>query len=249
MRCVCILNEKGGVGKTTLCAYLVWHFVEAGKRVLAIDLDQQGNLTHTLGNYQASVTAAGLFTPDSTIKPVGQLTVVKADEDLMKVELALDNEVPAAFRANVLAAAEHFDLCVIDTPPSLGVRVIAGLITADSTVAPIDLGEYSVIGIQRVIEFHTRVSEHFDIPPPEFLGIIASRYDTRSPRERALFEQLQMEAGNIPLFPAHVTKRDAYARSSTDRVPAWKQTGTAAREATAEIRSVMDEFSRRLGIM
>ena len=253
MRSILCWNSKGGVGKTTLCAYLIWHSIKSGSRVLAIDLDQQANLSHTLGDtdeaIRASVSGTDLFLPGTAIdhSPSGKLTLVTADDAIGDIEQTRDESVPMAFRDNVVAASQHFDLCVIDTPPSLGVRVVAGLITADYTVAPIDLGEYSLIGIKRVLDFQAQVAEHFGITPPQFLGIIASRYDTRSPRERAIYEQLLQEAESIPLFPHYITKRDAYARSSTERVPAWEMTGTAAREATAEIRTVMREFARRMG--
>jgi chromosome partitioning protein len=246
MKALCVLNEKGGVGKTTLCAYLIWHFVEAGKRVLAIDLDQQANLTHTLG--QANLGAAGLFVPGTRIKREGHLTVIGSDTELLEIEQSRDEGVPLAFRQNVMAVAGCYDLCVIDTPPSLGIRVVAALITADATVAPIDLGDYSIIGIQRVMDFQAKVAEHFQMPQPEFLGLIASRYDRKSPRERSIYEQLLGEAASISMFPHHVTKRDAYARSASERIPAWKMIGTAAREASAEMRVVMGEFARRLDV-
>jgi chromosome partitioning protein len=249
MKIVCVATEKGGVGKTTLCAYLAWYFSTSGKRVLAIDLDQQGNLGHTLGaeTNTASPTALDLFEPMTAIPPLpSPITLIKSDPDLLDIEQTRDESVPTAFRQNVVAASQNFDLCVIDTPPSLGVRVVAGLISSDYSVAPIDMGEYSLIGIQRVMDFQGQVAAHFGMDPPEFLGILPSRYDTRSPRERAIYEQLVNESESIPLFPHYVTKRDAYARSSTEKIPAWEMSGTAAREAAAEMRVVMREFERRL---
>jgi chromosome partitioning protein len=247
MKIICCLNEKGGVGKTTLCAYLIWHFLGAGERVLAIDLDAQANLSHTIGDSLAGVSAAELFVPDTRIEPAGPLTVIKSSDDVVDVEQTRDDTVPLAFRDNIAAAAGDFDLCVIDTPPSLGVRVIAALLASDFTVAPIDLGEYAITGIPKVLDFQSKVAEHYDTRAPEFLGIIISRYDRHSPRERELFAQIRQEEG-LPLFPHHITKRDAYARSTTERVPAWQMSGTASREAAAEIRVVMEEFARRLDI-
>jgi chromosome partitioning protein len=246
MQSVAVICEKGGVGKTTLCAYLTWHFTGAGKRVLAIDLDQQANLTHTLGDHQ-DATAASLFVPETKITPAGNMTVVGSDPDILEIEQSRDESIPLAFRDNVLRAGEYFDLCIIDTPPSLGMRAVAALITAGFTIAPIDLGDYSILGIQRVLDFQARVAEHFNIPPPEFLGILPSRYDRKSPRERAIYDQLVGEGDRIPLFPCYVTKRDAYARSASERIPAWQMQGTAAREAAAEMRAIMAEFDKRLG--
>jgi chromosome partitioning protein len=248
MRILCVLNEKGGVGKTTLCTTLAWHFVDTGKRVLAIDLDQQGNLTHTLlGNERGPCTALGLFVPNTKIEPAGPMTVAQSDADILDIEQTRDEEIPAAFRDNLRAADTDFDVCIIDTPPQLGIRVVAALIASHASVAPVDLGDYSLIGIKRMMEFQARVAAHFSVVGPEFYGLIASRFDRKSPRERALYEQLVEAAQEgVPIFPHAMTKRDPYARSSSERMPPWKMTGTAAREAAAEVRQVMAEFERRL---
>lgn len=246
MNVVTTITEKGGVGKTTLCAYLIWYALDNGRRVLAIDLDQQANLTHTLGDSHSQSTTLDLFVPDMAIDPVGQLTVVPSGKEALDIEQTRDEAIPLAFRDNVLRAAQHFDLCVIDTPPSLGVRAVAALITSDATVAPIDLGEYSVLGVGRVLEFQQQVAALYQMPPPRFLGLIPCRYNRRSPRERAIFEQLVAAGGEIPLFPYQMSQRDAFARSASERVPSWQMQGTAAREASAEVKPLLDELTRRL---
>ena len=244
MKVLCVLNEKGGVGKTTLCALLWWHFAHAGKRVLAIDLDQQANLSHTIE--APAFPAMTLFGSDKPLVADGRV-IGTADLDILDIEQTRDDGLPVLFRENLRSADADFDICIIDTPPSLGVRVIAALLAADATVAPIDLGDYSLIGIRRVLDFQRRVAEHFEMPQPEFLGLLPSRFDRKSPRERALFEQLAAADG-VPVFRGFLTKRDAYARASADRVPPWQMQGTAAREAASEARGLMVEFERLLAL-
>ena len=82
------------------------------------------------------------------------------------------------------------------------------------------------------------VVAHYDRPEPRLLGVFVSKFDRRSPRERALFEGLAGEIGDL-LFPGTVTKRDVYARAASERIPVWMMKGAAGRDAGEEIRTVL----------
>jgi chromosome partitioning protein len=242
-----ILNEKGGVGKTTLACHAAWFFAGAGKRVLVVDVDRQANITSTLSANCQAMAAAQLFISGTNVPANGdQITVCFGTPEVVDVELSRETPPLLAFRDNLRVAAPAFDVCVIDTPPQIGMRTVGALLASDAVIAPVELGDYSLQGVQRLMDAIDGIGETFG-RAPSFLGLLVSKFDRRSVRERALFDQLVAEMATI-LFPMVVTKRDAYARSAAEQIPVWQMAGTASREAANEIRAVMGEIARRMDI-
>jgi len=99
------------------------------------------------------------------------------------------------FRDSVKANDPEYDICIIDTPPSLSLRTFAALLAADAVLAPIELGDYSLSGVQRLMQAIKGVSAHYGREEPQFLGLIASKFDRRSQRERGLFETWPARSG------------------------------------------------------
>ena len=239
------MNEKGGTGKTTLACHAAWFFADAGKRVLVVDLDRQANATSTLSEHNQAIPALQLFQPGSLITDgKDPITLSPATPDLLDVELSRDTPPLLAFRDNLAGAP--FDVCVIDTPPQIGMRTVAALLASDAVIAPVELGDYSLQGVQRLLDAIDGIDEAFG-RRPDFLGLLVSKFDRRSVRERALFDQLAEQLPNL-LFPLTVTKRDAYGRAAGWRGPVWQMPGTACREAAAEIRGVLSEIANRMQI-
>lgn len=245
MKILTWMNEKGGTGKTTLALHTAWFFADAGKRVLLIDLDRQANATLTLSDYRQVTPAIQLFEPASVIEgSEDPIRVSPATPDLLDVELSRETPPLIAFRDNLVAAP--FDIAVIDTPPQIGMRTVAALLASNAVIAPVELGDYSLHGVQRLLDAIDGVEDTFG-RRPDFLGLLVSKFDRRSLRERTLFDQLADGLKDM-LFPAVVTKRDAYARAAAEHEPVWRMQGTAPREAAAEIRGVMAEIARRMEI-
>jgi hypothetical protein len=140
MNTIVINNQKGGVGKTTLAVHLAWFMAEAGRRVLMIDVDAQGNATDTLKHHAGSTTAAELFKPATQIVSGGNngITLAPADSSLTDVDRGNAAAIMTP-KQNLANANEQFDICVIDTPPSLGLRSVACLVAASSIRALYEL--------------------------------------------------------------------------------------------------------------
>jgi chromosome partitioning protein len=243
MKTLVVMNEKGGVGKTNIVAHAGWYFSER-LRTLVIDLDQQANLTTTLGAHLAETESVDLFAEPTQVASVGPLTVTRSTRNLLGVEGA-DRACIETFRDSLASMDDDYDVCVIDTPPALTNRTFGALLAADAILAPIGINDYSIQGIAELLRAIKGVSTHYQRAEPQFLGLLPSIFDRKSRRERELFESLAGQAGKL-LFPGIVAKRDAYAKAATDSEPVWNMKGAAAREAGQEIRGVFEKVATRM---
>ncbi|HYD70754.1 ParA family protein [Azospirillum sp.] len=243
MKTLVVMNEKGGVGKTNLVAHAGWYLAERF-RTLVIDLDQQANLTATLGAHVAHVDSVALFARPTRVPGAGALTVTRSTRDLLGVE-GVDRACIETFRDSLAGMDADYDVCVIDTPPALTNRTFGALLACDAVLAPIGINDYSIQGVAELLRAVKGVSRHYGRPEPLFLGLLPSIFDRRSRRERELFESLAEQAGTL-LFPGIVAKRDPYARAASDRAPVWAMAGAAARDAGQEIRGVFATVAERM---
>jgi chromosome partitioning protein len=247
MKTIVINNQKGGVGKTTVAVHLAWYLAEAGRRVLILDVDAQANATDTLKRYAGQASAADLFKPAAGIRPSGghELTLAPADTSLTDVDRG-DAAAILTLRQNLAAADEHFDICVIDTPPSLGLRTVAALVAASHVLSPIYLEDYSVKGVKGLLQTFLGVQQRYGRTDVSFLGLLPSVFNTKSPRQRAHLEQLLRDAGKY-VFPGHIVARDGYAEAVAERAPVWALKRRSAQEAGREMRAVLAKIAERIG--
>ncbi len=137
MKTLVLCNQKGGVGKSAVATLLAHHLAQRGRRVLAIDLDHQGNFTQPLlrsGRVAStSLTAEALLTGPAPALPDRPFVVVPAARALLDLERQPERHTPFArhFRSFLAAADPDFDVCVIDTNPNPDIRVISALVSAD----------------------------------------------------------------------------------------------------------------------
>lgn len=246
MKTLVVMNEKGGVGKTNIVAHAAWYFAER-HRALVIDLDQQANLSTTLGAHLATVESVDLFAEVTQVADIGPLTVTRSTRELLGVE-GVDRACIETFRDSLAANAKGYDVCIIDTPPALTNRTFGALLAADAVLAPIGINDYSIQGIAELLRAIKGVSTHYQRAEPLFLGLLPSIFDRKSRRERELFESLAEQAGKL-LFPGMVAKRDAYAKAASDSEPVWAMKGAAAREAGQEIRGVLEKVAQKMGLV
>ncbi|QFJ54178.1 ParA family protein [Pseudobutyrivibrio xylanivorans] len=189
-RVIAIANQKGGVGKTTTSINLSACLAEAGKKVLVIDTDPQGNATSGLGldKDECENTVYDLVLDQCIIKEcmyevenIPNLTVIPSNVDLAGAEIELlgINEKEYILRNAVDYVKDDFDYVIIDCPPSLNMLTINAMTTADSVLVPIQCEYYALEGISQLIHTIDLVQQRLN-PKLKIDGVVFTMYDART---------------------------------------------------------------------
>lgn len=243
-------NQKGGVGKTMLAVHAAWFLVETGARVLFIDLDPQGNASYSLAKaLQAGPSSLLFFEAPAAVEGApGAITLFSGDRGLDRVDGDLAKAV-LNYRNAYASLTPHFDYAVLDTPPTWSGRNYAALMVASSLVSPIDLETYALQGVKQLWAQKTNVERAARGGRPiDFLGLLPSRFQSNSPRQRENLTGLLREQGARIMFPDQgvLTQRQGYAEALDVRQPVWTLKKTAAQDAGKEIRRVLAIIQSRL---
>jgi len=244
MKTLVTANQKGGVGKTSTLVHLAFDFFERGLRVAVIDLDTQANASYTLQDYQSGYLASQMFGLESTSlvewfkdMPEGPLIrLIESDAPLADMEKHTMADAASGFRENIKALGScGFDVCLIDTAPSLGVSLAAALIASDYVLSPIELEAYSIQGIKKMV---TTIANVRKVNPGlKFLGMVPSKVDARNPRHSRHLDELVRAYPQL-MIPTGIGLRSSIADALASGVPVWQIKKTAARKATHEIRAL-----------
>ena len=188
-RIIAIANQKGGVGKTTTAINLSACLAEKGQKVLAIDMDPQGNMTSGLGLDKDSIekNIYDLMIGESDVKEVLQkdaldnLDVIPTSIDLSSAEIELigveDKEY--IIKNAIEKIKDNYDYVIIDCPPSLNMLTINAMTTADSVLVPIQCEYYALEGLSQLIHKVELVKERLN-PVLEIEGVVFTMYDART---------------------------------------------------------------------
>ena len=188
-RIIAVANQKGGVGKTTTAINLSSCLASLGKKVLAIDMDPQGNMTSGLGidNNEVEYTVYELILGQVGIEKVickdalENLDVLPTNINLSAAEIELIGVEEKEFiiRKEVDKVKKNYDFIVIDCPPSLSMLTINAMTTADSVLVPIQCEYYALEGLSQLIHTIDLVKERLN-PELKIEGVVFTMYDART---------------------------------------------------------------------
>lgn len=186
---IAIANQKGGVGKTTTTINLSACLAEAGKRVLTIDLDPQGNTTSGLGLDKESLedTVYELMIGQCTVREslkktnIENLSVIPSDVNLAGAEIELlgINDKEYILKNEVDYIQDDYDFVIIDCPPSLNMLTINAMTTADTILVPIQCEYYALEGLSQLVHTINLVQQRLNASL-EMEGVVFTMYDART---------------------------------------------------------------------
>jgi chromosome partitioning protein len=217
-RVVALANQKGGVAKTTSTLNLGVALQDLGKRVLAVDMDPQGNLTMSQGlnpdEVQPSmynVLVQGLDIEDVIHQT--EIEIAVANIDLAGAELALASVIgrERALGRALMGVREKYDYILVDTPPSLGLLTINALTAADAVIVPVQCEYLSLRGLAQLERTLELVRENLN-PNVRISGILPTLYDARTLHGAEAVELLRSNFGDL-VFDTVVRKTIKFAEA------------------------------------
>ena len=187
-KCYVFVNQKGGVGKTTSAINIGAFLAEAGKQVLLVDFDSQANLSSGVGVnkdeakpgvYELIAGTAALHEVTRPT-PIKGLSVIPADRDLSGATVELiEEEKRDFFLSDALKPArEQYDFILIDSPPSLGILTVNGIIAADAVLIPMQCEYFALEGLSHLLHTVKTIQKGIN-PMLEVGGIFFTMYDPR----------------------------------------------------------------------
>ena len=204
-RVLVVTNQKGGVGKTTTTINLAASLATAGRRVLLIDLDPQGNATMGSGIekrglrttvYQvllgeAPIAAARLKSQS------GGFDVIPANRDLAGAEIEMVDlpERESRLKTALAEISAQYDFILIDCPPALNLLTVNGLCAADAVVIPMQCEYYALEGLSDLVQTIKKVRANLN-PHLEIEGLLRTMYDPRNSLAQQVSDQLQQHFGD-----------------------------------------------------
>ena len=228
MHVFAVVNQKGGVGKTTTSVNLAASLTAMHRRVLLIDLDAQGNATmgvgvdkHTLGRSIYDVFIDDLPAHDViAATSVAGLSLIGANSDLTGLELTM-SEMPGRERRlrEALAALQHeFDVVLVDCPPALNLLTLNALVAATGLLIPMQCEYYALEGLTALLETQSRIKEHLN-PKLEIIGILRTMVDMRNSLTKDVTAQLHEYFGD-QVFRTMIPRNVRLAEAPSHGLPA-----------------------------
>ena len=218
VKIISFANQKGGVAKTTSTLNLAVAFAESGHRVLAIDLDPQGNLTMSQGIDPDQVETSMYdvlvdHIPISEVIAEREIDIAVASIDLAGAEIAMSMQIgrERSLEKALSAVVDDYDFICIDTPPSLGLLTVNALTASDKVIVPVQCEYLSMRGLIQLQNTLEMIRENLN-PRVQIEGILPTMLDSRTVHAKEAVEILEENFGDL-VFKSRIRKAIKFAEA------------------------------------
>src|SRR5450631_298741 len=241
---IAVLSQKGGTGKTTAVRTLTDVFRRVGLRVLAVDLDPQGNLSDYLDvDPDAEPTIGDVLSGRATAAEAVHVGIIPANLGLAESELALGGKMgrELTLKKALREVAGDYDLVLIDCPPALGLLTVNALVASDYALLSAEAQYFALQGVEQALQVIELARDSLN-PDLQWLGVVLNIADMRTRHSREAFDSLRQHFGD-KLIETTIRSSIAYAESAERAVSILDYRP----DLGADYLSVADELLKRLG--
>jgi chromosome partitioning protein len=242
---ISVLSQKGGTGKTTAVRTLTDVFRRVELRVLAVDLDPQGNLSDYLDvDPDATPTIGDVLSGRTKARAAVHDGIIPANLGLAESELALGGKMgrELALKKALRELRDDYDLIMIDCPPALGLLTVNALVASDHALISAEAQYFALQGVEQALEVIELARENLN-PDLEWLGVVLNIADMRTRHSREAFDSLRQHYGE-KLLDTTIRSSIAYAESAERAVSILDYRPDLA----TDYLTVAEELLRRLGL-
>jgi chromosome partitioning protein len=250
-RVLAVVNQKGGVGKTTTSVNLAAALTQAGSRVLLVDLDPQGNATMGSGVDKRTVSRTvyhvllGLAAlAEARVRAErGGYDLLPSNRELAGAEVELVDvpERESRLKSALASVASEYDFVLIDCPPSLSLLTVNALTAAQRVLIPMQCEYYALEGLSDLVGTIKRVRAHLN-PQLDIAGLLRTMYDPRNTLSQQVSQQLESHFGD-KVYRTLVPRNVRLAEAPSYGVPAvtWDAGSKGAQAYLALAREILGE--------
>lgn len=251
---IAVTNQKGGVGKTTSAVNIAYYLAKAGKKVLLVDLDPQGNASSGLGvdKENLDVTMGEVLLESSTMAQAAiqtehkNLWLAPTTSHLanVEVEIAAMEHKFTRLKAAVASVAQDYDIIIIDSPPSLSLLTVNGLIAAKYVLLPVQAEFYALEGLGQLLETMKLVRKGMN-PSLELIGVLPTMMDTRTTLSNQVHAEIKKHFAE-KVFKTSIPRNIRLAEAPSHGVPVgsydrWSKGARAYKAVAKELAERIEE--------